>query len=47
MRLINQMSVDVCQSIRGVLFDIDDTVTTDGRLEAVAYSAIERLHQAG
>jgi hypothetical protein len=46
-RLINQMSVDVCQSIRGVLFDIDDTVTTDGRLEAVAYSAIERLHQAG
>ena len=30
-----------------VLCDIDDTLTTDGRLLAVSYSALERLHQAG
>jgi hypothetical protein len=41
------MSAEVCQSIRGVFFDIDDTVTMEGRLEGSAYSAIERLHQAG
>ena len=34
-------------AIRGVLFDIDDTLTTDGQLTAEAYAAIERLHQAG
>ena len=30
-----------------VLFDIDDTLTTEGQLTAEAYSAIERLHKAG
>jgi HAD superfamily hydrolase (TIGR01484 family) len=33
--------------VRGVLTDIDDTLTTDGRLEAVAFAALERLHAAG
>jgi len=33
--------------MRGVLFDIDDTLTTDGRLTAAAYTAIEQLHRAG
>ena len=33
--------------IRGVLTDIDDTVTTHGHLTALAYSAMERIHQAG
>jgi HAD superfamily hydrolase (TIGR01484 family) len=33
--------------IRGVLTDIDDTLTTHGRLHAVAYSALERLRDAG
>lgn len=33
--------------IRGVLCDIDDTLTTDGRLRATAYDALERLHAAG
>src|SRR3989304_10363395 len=32
--------------IRGVLFDIDDTLTTDGRLTAAAYAAMENLHGA-
>lgn len=33
--------------LRGVLFDIDDTLTTDGRLTVAAYGAMERLHAAG
>jgi HAD superfamily hydrolase (TIGR01484 family) len=30
-----------------VMTDIDDTLTEDGRLPAVAYSAMEALHEAG
>jgi hypothetical protein len=33
--------------IRGVLTDIDDTLTTHGRLFAAAYTALERLQAAG
>ena len=33
--------------IRGLFFDIDDTLTTDGRLTAGAYGALERLRDAG
>ncbi|MDH4093722.1 MAG: HAD-IIB family hydrolase [Betaproteobacteria bacterium] len=33
--------------LRGLLFDIDDTLTTEGRLTAQAYAALERLHNAG
>ncbi len=33
--------------IRALLFDIDDTLTTDGRLTADAYGALERLKRAG
>jgi HAD superfamily hydrolase (TIGR01484 family) len=33
--------------VRGVFCDIDDTLTTDGRLTAEAYSAMERLRAAG
>ena len=32
--------------LRGLLFDIDDTLTTEGRLSAEAYTALERLHAA-
>ena len=35
------------QQIRYVLTDIDDTLTLDGKLPAVAYSAMERLQQTG
>lgn len=34
-------------AVRGVLADIDDTLTTDGRLTASAYGALERLQDAG
>ena len=33
--------------IRGLLFDIDETLTTEGKLTAAAYAAIERLKRAG
>jgi HAD superfamily hydrolase (TIGR01484 family) len=33
--------------VRGLLFDIDDTLTTDGRLTAEAYGAMEQLKRAG
>ena len=34
-------------AIRGVLTDIDDTLSTHGRITAVAYTAMERLRDAG
>ncbi len=34
-------------ALRGVLVDIDDTLTTQGRLTAAAYAALERLRDAG
>ena len=33
--------------VRGVFCDIDNTLTTDGRLTAEAYAALERLRAAG
>jgi hypothetical protein len=33
--------------VRGLLFDIDDTLTTHGKLSAAAYAAMERLKAAG
>lgn len=35
------------RAVRGVLCDIDDTLTTKGRLTAAAYAALERLRAAG
>jgi HAD superfamily hydrolase (TIGR01484 family) len=35
------------RGVRAVLLDIDDTLTTGGRLTAQAYAALERLHGAG
>ena len=35
------------RSIRAVLVDIDDTLTTEGRLTSQAYAALERLKAAG
>jgi HAD superfamily hydrolase (TIGR01484 family) len=33
--------------LRGLLFDIDDTLTTEGKLTAQAYGALEALKRAG
>ena len=37
----------VRRGIRCVLTDIDDTLSSDGKLTAEAYSALQRLHAAG
>ena len=41
------MPAAVVQGIRGVFCDIDDTLTSEGKLTARAYAALERLHAAG
>ncbi len=47
MRPLSEFPIKERRTIRGVLCDIDDTLTTDGRLTASAYGAMERLQQAG
>jgi HAD superfamily hydrolase (TIGR01484 family) len=44
---LSDFPVEARRRIRGVLCDIDDTLTTAGRLTAGAYAAMERLEQAG
>ena len=47
MNPLADFSLAARKSIRGVLTDIDDTLTLDGQLPAVAYAALERLRAAG
>jgi HAD superfamily hydrolase (TIGR01484 family) len=47
MRPLSTMPQEARVAIRGILTDIDDTLTTNGRLPAVAYAALERLSAAG
>jgi HAD superfamily hydrolase (TIGR01484 family) len=47
MKPLESMPEATRRSIRGVLTDIDETVSTHGRLTAEAYTALERLHRAG
>jgi HAD superfamily hydrolase (TIGR01484 family) len=35
------------RGVRAVLLDIDDTLTSEGKLTSQAYGALERLHEAG
>ncbi|HEY2864508.1 MAG TPA: HAD-IIB family hydrolase [Casimicrobiaceae bacterium] len=47
MQPLAAMSVAARAATRGVLADIDDTLSTDGRIGADAYAAMERLRSAG
>jgi HAD superfamily hydrolase (TIGR01484 family) len=47
MRPLAEFTIAGRRMVHAVLFDIDDTATTDGRLTAAAYDALERLHEAG
>ncbi len=47
MRPLATMPAADCAAIRGVLADIDDTITTHGYLTPVAYAALARLRDAG
>jgi len=47
MRPISEFPLPARKAVRYVLTDIDDTLTTAGRLPAAAYAALERLQQSG
>jgi HAD superfamily hydrolase (TIGR01484 family) len=47
MRDLSEFSLLQRSHIVGVLTDIDDTITSEGRLTAAAYSALEKLQSAG
>ena len=47
MKPLAAMGAAAAQGIRGVFCDIDDTLTSAGKLTAAAYGALERLHAAG
>jgi len=47
MKPLEQFTADARAAIKAVLCDIDDTLTTDGRLTAEAYGALEQLQNAG
>src|SRR3954463_9257407 len=46
MRALADFPFTARAALRGVLFDIDDTFTTGGRITAEAYAALERLQSA-
>lgn len=46
MRPLSQLPKSIRGTLRGVFMDIDDTLSTDGRITANAYAALERLHEA-
>ena len=46
MKPLAALPAAVVNDIRGVFFDIDDTLTTQGRLTAEAYAAMEALSDA-
>ncbi len=47
MQPLDAFPIDKRRRVTRVLFDIDDTVTDDGRLSAEAFAAMERLQAAG
>lgn len=47
MRPLAQMPTDAAAAVHTVLSDIDDTLTTEGRLTVQAYAALQDLRNAG
>lgn len=47
MRPLAELSDAEARGVGFVLTDIDDTITSEGRLPAASYAALERLHAAG
>jgi HAD superfamily hydrolase (TIGR01484 family) len=47
MKPVAQLSSAVCRGLRGLLCDLDDTLTTEGKLLPEAYEALWRLQRAG
>jgi len=44
---IDEIPAHVCRNLVGLLFDIDDTFTRDGKIHACAFEAIWRAHAYG
>ena len=47
MKTLDQLDAEALRDLRILLTDIDDTITSDGQLEAEAYGALHRLNAAG
>ncbi len=47
MRSLSEMTAEICAGIDTIFTDIDDTLTTNGRLPAAAYSAMWNATNAG
>ena len=47
MKPLSEFAFAARAGIRGVFFDIDDTLTTDGKLTAEAYLALDQLQRQG
>jgi HAD superfamily hydrolase (TIGR01484 family) len=47
MQPLDHLSGNALARFRGAFADVDDTLTTDGRLTAEAYAALSALHAAG
>jgi HAD superfamily hydrolase (TIGR01484 family) len=47
MRSLAELPRATLTAVRGVFCDIDDTLTSDGKLTSEAYSALEALHNSG
>lgn len=47
MKTLSELNTAGLRDVRVVLADIDDTITTDGRLPARSFAALEALHEAG
>jgi len=47
MLALDRFPLEERRKVRGVFCDIDDTLTTGGRLTAAPYAALERLRKAG
>jgi hypothetical protein len=47
MKALSTLSSETFAGINVILTDIDDTLTTDGKLTSAAYVAMERLQEAG
>lgn len=47
MKALSALPAAEARAMKGLLFDLDDTVLSHGRLEKVAYDALWSLHDAG
>ena len=44
---LSEISAEICRGIRAVASDIDDTISTEGKIPAIAYDALWRAKDAG